>query len=426
MRNACKSHRGDLGVARTTLRSVFGFDDFRPGQAAIIEKVLAGADVLAIMPTGSGKSLCYQLPALLRERLTVVVSPLIALMHNQVTQLRSRGIAAATLNSANDHAASRETVERLNAGALRLLYVSPERLAQPGTLALIRRAGAGLLAVDEAHCISQWGHAFRPEYLELGAARAALEGVQTAAFTATADAATRADIVEQLFGAEPAVFVHGFDRPNLRLRMQIKTPGREEIRQFVRAHRGETGIVYCGSRRKTEEIAHELRQIGADARPYHAGLDPDLRARHQELFLQRGGTVMVATIAFGLGIDKPDVRYVLHADLPANIESYYHEIGRAGRDGLPADTLTLYGEGDIRLRRMQIAQSGACDRQKHIDRARLDALVDLCESSDCRRQSLLAYFGEAAPPCGNCDNCLDAARRWWTAPLRWIRARTSA
>src|SRR6516162_8643252 len=213
MRNACKPQRGDLATARTTLRATFGFDDFRPGQAAIIEKVLAGADVLAIMPTGSGKSLCYQLPALLRERLTVVVSPLIALMHNQVTQLRSRGIAAATLNSANDHAASRETVERLNAGALRLLYVSPERLAQPGTLALIRRAGAGLLAVDEAHCISQWGHAFRPEYIELGAARAALEGVQTAAFTATADAATRADIAERLFGTEPAVFVHGFDRP---------------------------------------------------------------------------------------------------------------------------------------------------------------------------------------------------------------------
>ena len=206
-------------------------------------------------------------------------------------------------------------------------------------------------------------------YLELGAARAALEGVQTAAFTATADAATRADIAARLFGSEPAVFVHGFDRPNLRLRMQIKTPGREEIRQFVWAHRGESGIVYCGSRRKTEEIAHELRQIGADARPYHAGLDPDLRARHQELFLQRGGTVMVATIAFGLGIDKPDVRYVLHADLPANIESYYHEIGRAGRDGLPADTLTLYGEGDIRLRRIQIAQSGACERHKHIDGA---------------------------------------------------------
>jgi ATP-dependent DNA helicase RecQ len=301
--------------------------------------------------------------------------------------------------------------------------VSPERLAQPGTVELIRRAGAGLLAVDEAHCISQWGHAFRPEYLQLGAARAALDGVQAAAFTATADAATRADIAEKLFGRQPAVFVHGFDRPNLRLRMRAKTPGREEIRDFVRAHRGESGIVYCGSRRKTEEIAHELRQIGADARAYHAGLEPALRARHQDLFLQRPGIVMVATIAFGLGIDKPDVRYVLHADLPANIESYYHEIGRAGRDGLPADTLTLYGDGDIRLRRMQIAQSGACERQKRIDRARLDALVDLCESTTCRRQSLLGYFGEPAAPCGNCDICLDASRRWWTAPLRWARGR---
>jgi ATP-dependent DNA helicase RecQ len=414
---------GDLTAARSALRATFGFDDFRPGQAAIIEKVLSGADVLAIMPTGSGKSLCYQLPALLRHGLTVVVSPLIALMHNQVAQLRSHGIAAASLNSANDQAENRATVERLNGGALRLLYVSPERLAQPGTVELIRRAGASLLAVDEAHCISQWGHAFRPEYLQLGAARAALDGVQAAAFTATADAATRADIAEKLFGRQPAVFVHGFDRPNLCLRMRAKTPGREEIRDFVRTHRGESGIVYCGSRRKTEEIAHELRQIGADARAYHAGLEPALRARHQDLFLQRPGIVMVATIAFGLGIDKPDVRYVLHADLPANIESYYHEIGRAGRDGLPADTLTLYGDGDIRLRRMQIAQSGACERQKRIDRARLDALVDLCESTACRRQSLLGYFGEPAALCGNCDICLDASRRWWTAPWRWARGR---
>jgi len=415
------SHRGDLAAARRTLRAVFGFDDFRPGQAAIIEEVLSGADVLAIMPTGSGKSLCYQLPALLRGGLTIVVSPLIALMRNQVAQLTRYGIAAASLNSANDYAENRATIERLTGGALRLLYVSPERLMQPDTLALMRRAGAGLFAVDEAHCISQWGHAFRPEYLELGAARAMLDGVQTAAFTATADAATRADIAEKLFGRPPTVFVHGFDRPNLRLSMQAKTPGREEIRDFVRAHRGESGIVYCGSRRKTEELAHELRQIGADARAYHAGLDPISRTRHQDLFLERAGIVMVATIAFGLGIDKPDVRYVLHADLPANIESYYHEIGRAGRDGLPADTLTLYGEADIRLRRMQIAQSGACERQRRIDRARLDALVDLCESTQCRRQSLLAYFGEVAAPCGNCDTCLDASRWWWTAPLRWAR-----
>ncbi|HEY6258179.1 MAG TPA: ATP-dependent DNA helicase RecQ [Xanthobacteraceae bacterium] len=412
-------HRPSLAAAQSALRATFGFADFRPGQAVIVEKVLSGADVLAIMPTGSGKSLCYQLPALLRDGLTVVVSPLIALMRNQVAQLERCGIAAASLNSANDFAENARITERLTGGALRLLYVSPERLAQGGTLALIKRAGVGLFAVDEAHCISQWGHAFRPEYLALGRARAELGGVQTVAFTATADTATRADIVGQLFGGQPTVFVHGFDRPNLRLAMQAKTAGREQIKDFVRAHRGESGIIYCGSRRKTEEIAHDLRTSGADARPYHAGLDPVLRARHQDMFLQQDGVVMVATIAFGLGIDKPDVRYVLHADLPANIESYYHEIGRAGRDGLAADTLTLYGDGDIRLRRMQIAQSGACDRQKAIDRRRLDALLSLCESIDCRRQNLLGYFGEAAPPCGNCDICLKARPKWWTAPWRW-------
>jgi ATP-dependent DNA helicase RecQ len=301
----------------------------------------------------------------------------------------------------------------------------------PGFAQMLAKRKPSLVAIDEAHCISQWGHAFRPDYLALGAARAELGGVQTTAFTATADAATRADIVAKLFGRPPAVFVHGFDRPNLRLAMRpkrstkatTKTDGQQEIAAFVRAHAGESGIIYCGSRRKTEEIAYELRQLGADARAYHAGLDPALRTQHQDLFLGRAGVVMVATIAFGLGIDKPDVRYVLHADLPANIESYYHEIGRAGRDGLPADTLTLYGEGDIRLRRMQIAQSGTCAEQQGIDRRRLDALVDLCETLECRRQTLLAYFGEEAAPCGNCDICVASAHRWWKAPWRWTRAR---
>jgi ATP-dependent DNA helicase RecQ len=417
----------DLMAAQDALRSSFGFADFRPGQAAIIERVLAGADVLAIMPTGSGKSLCYQLPALLRGGLTVVVSPLIALMRNQVAQLASRGIAAASLNSANDLVENRQIMERLARGGLRLIYVSPERLAQPDTLALFRRSGVALLAVDEAHCISQWGHAFRPEYLALGAARAALGGVQTVAFTATADAATRADIRGKLFGRDPTVFVHGFDRPNLCLRVRAKTSGRghtaagcDQIIDFVRTHPGQSGIVYCASRRKTEDIADVLRQNGAAARAYHAGLDPTLRSRHQDMFLREDGVVMVATIAFGLGIDKPDVRFVLHADLPANIEAYYHEIGRAGRDGLPADTLTLYGMGDIRLRRMQIAQSRASDEQKGIDRKRLDALVTLCESTACRRQNLLGYFGETAEPCGNCDICL-APPRWWRA--LWPRRR---
>ena len=399
----------NLAAAQSALRSTFGFEDFRPGQGAIIESVLAGADVLAIMPTGSGKSLCYQLPALLRDSLTVVVSPLIALMRNQVAQLTSYGVAAASLNSANDFAENRGINDRLARGDLRLVYVSPERLAKPDTLALLKRAKVGLLAVDEAHCISQWGHDFRPEYLALGVAQAELGGVQTVAFTATADTATRADILSKLFRRDPTVFVHGFDRPNLRLRMRAKTSGRGQILDFVRAHFGESGIIYCGSRRKTEKIAEFLRDSGAKALPYHAGLEQAVRSRHQDMFLQEDGVVMVATVAFGMGIDKPDVRFVLHADLPSNIESYYQEIGRAGRDGLPADTLTLYGMGDIRLRRMQIDQREAPDEQKRVERKRLDALVGLCKSPRCRRQSLLGYFGETALPCGNCDICLDGA-----------------
>ncbi len=399
----------NLAAAQSALRSTFGFEDFRPGQGAIIESVLAGADVLAIMPTGSGKSLCYQLPALLRDSVTVVVSPLIALMRNQVAQLTSYGIAAASLNSANDFAENRGINDRLARGDLRLVYVSPERLAKPDTLALLRRAKVGLLAVDEAHCISQWGHDFRPEYLALGTAQAELGGVQTVAFTATADTATRADILGKLFRRDPTVFVHGFDRPNLALRMRAKTSGRAQILDFVRAHFGQSGIIYCGSRRKTEKIAEFLRDKGARALSYHAGLDQAVRSRHQDTFLQEDGIVMVATVAFGMGIDKPDVRFVLHADLPSNIESYYQEIGRAGRDGLPADTLTLYGMGDIRLRRMQIDQREAPDEQKRVERKRLDALVSLCESPRCRRQNLLGYFGETAPPCGNCDICLDGA-----------------
>jgi ATP-dependent DNA helicase RecQ len=432
----------NIAAAQQALRSTFGFEDFRPGQGAIIETVLAGADVLAIMPTGSGKSLCYQLPALLRDGLTVVVSPLIALMRNQVAQLKSRGIAAASLNSANDSGENRQIIERLARGGLRLVYVSPERLAQPDTLALLKGAGVGLLAVDEAHCISQWGHAFRPDYLGLGTAQAELGGVQTVAFTATADGATRADILGKLFRRDPIVFVHGFDRPNLRLWVRPKTlgrktlgrktlgrktlgrktSGRDQITDFVQQNLGRSGIIYCRSRRHTEEIAAFLRAAGANARPYHAGLEQTLRSRHQDMFLGEDGVVMVATIAFGLGIDKPDVRFVLHADLPANIESYYHEIGRAGRDGLPADTLLLFDAADIRMRRMQIAQSGAAEAQQAIDRKRLDALVDLCESERCRRQNLLGYFGEAAQPCGNCDICLEPPP-WWRALWRLGRAR---
>jgi ATP-dependent DNA helicase RecQ len=399
----------DLAAAERKLRTTFGFGAFRPGQVDIVDAILNGRDVLAVMPTGSGKSLCYQLPALLRGGLTVVVSPLIALMRNQVAQLRGYGIAAATLNSANDAGENRAVVDGITGGDLRLVYVAPERLVRKDTLDLLKRGKVSLLAVDEAHCISQWGHDFRPEYAALGAVQAELANVQTVAFTATADTATRTDILAKLFPRSPVVFVHGFDRPNLRLAMAAKTGGRKQVAEFVTAHRGQSGIVYCSSRRKTEELAEFLRQSGVKALPYHAGMEPRMRSHNQDVFLQDDGIVVVATVAFGMGIDKPDVRFVLHADMPANIESYYQEIGRAGRDGLPATTLTLYGMGDIRLHRMQIDDSDAADEQKRVDRQRLNALVSLCESPRCRRQTLLAYFGETTEPCGHCDFCCDGA-----------------
>jgi ATP-dependent DNA helicase RecQ len=399
----------DLAAAERSLRTTFGFEAFRPGQEEIVTAILEGRDVLAVMPTGSGKSLCYQLPALLRDGLTIVVSPLIALMRNQVAQLCGYGVAAAALNSANDPAENRSVLDRIARGDLRLVYVAPERLVKSDTLNLLKRAKINLLAVDEAHCISQWGHDFRPEYAALGTVQEALGGVQTVAFTATADAATRTDILAKLFSRPPAVFVHGFDRPNLRLAMLAKIGGRKQVADFVKNHQGQSGIVYCASRRKTEELADFLRESGAKALPYHAGMEPAARSRNQDVFLQEDGVVIVATVAFGMGIDKPDVRFVLHADMPANIESYYQEIGRAGRDGLPADTLTLYGMGDIRLRRLQIDDSDASDEQKRVDRQRLNALVSLCESPRCRRQTLLAYFCETTEPCGNCDFCCDGA-----------------
>jgi ATP-dependent DNA helicase RecQ len=399
----------DLATAQQILRATFGFESFRPGQADIIGTILSGHDVLAVMPTGSGKSLCYQLPALIRAGLTVVVSPLIALMRNQVAQLRGNGVAAASLNSANDYDENRQVLDQIARGQLRLLYIAPERLAKPDTIALLKRAKVALLAVDEAHCISQWGHDFRPEYLTLGAIQHELGGVQTIALTATADAGTRTDILAKLFRRPPAVFVHGFDRPNLRLMMRAKGGGRKQLIDFLASHRGQSGIIYCSSRRKTEVLAELLAQSGFTALPYHAGLDAETRSRHQDTFLQDDGVVMVATVAFGMGIDKPDVRFVCHADMPATIESYYQEIGRAGRDGLPADTLTLYGMGDIRLRRMQIDEGNSSEEQKRVERQRLNALVSLCESPRCRRQTLLAYFAEETQACGNCDVCLDGA-----------------
>ena len=397
----------DLAQAEKTLKTTFGFDSFRSGQAEIVSAILSGNDVLAVMPTGSGKSLCYQLPALLRDGLTVVVSPLISLMRNQVAQLRSYGIAAASLNSANTHDESEEILGAMARGELRLVYVSPERLAKTDTLRLLKRSKVGLLAVDEAHCISQWGHDFRPEYMAIGTVQAELDGVQTIALTATADASTRADILSKLFREPPTTFVHGFDRPNLRLTMRPKASARTQILDFVEDHRGDSGIIYCSSRRQTEELADFLCQKGFKALPYHAGMESAARSRNQDIFLQEDAMIVVATVAFGMGIDKPDVRFVCHASLPKNIEGYYQEIGRAGRDGLPADTLTLYGLDDVRLRRIQIEDGEASEQQKRIEQRRRGALVSLCEAPRCRRQTLLAYFGETSEPCGNCDLCID-------------------
>ena len=397
----------DLARARASLREVFGYPDFRPGQDDIVAAVLAGADVLAVMPTGAGKSMCYQLPAIVREGLTVVVSPLIALMRNQVAQLEANGVSAGALNSSTEPADFRRIMDELRAGRLRLLYIAPERLARPDTQEMLARAKVTTLAVDEAHCISQWGHDFRPEYREIGAFAARLGDPQIVALTATADAATRDEIVAGLFRSTPETFVHGFDRPNLKLAMGPKAEVRRQLLRFLEAHRGESGIVYCSSRRQTEELAEYFTAQGFLSLAYHAGLDNAERGRRQDLFLKEDGVVMTATIAFGMGIDKPDVRFVAHAALPKSIEAYYQEIGRAGRDGLPADTLTLYGTDDILLRRRQIDESEASDEQKRIERQRLNSLVALAEAPRCRRQVLLAYFGEEAEPCGNCDVCLD-------------------
>ena len=397
----------DLQRAEAQLQKTFGFKAFRPGQDDIVGAVLDGRDVLAVMPTGGGKSLCYQLPALLREGLTVVVSPLIALMRNQVAQLRSYGIAAASLNSANEPGEARATFEALENRTLRLLYLAPERLALGETRNLLSRSGVSLLAIDEAHCVSQWGHDFRPEYMAIGEAAAAMGDVQRIALTATADAATRNEILAKLFNREPAVFVHGFDRPNLRLAMQPKNNARAQILDFIKGRNEDSGIIYCASRKQTEDLAEFLNGKGFRARPYHAGMDSGDRSRNQDAFLQEDGLIMAATIAFGMGIDKPDVRFVMHANLPKSLEGYYQEIGRAGRDGLPADTLTLYGLDDMRLQRVRIEESDASEDQKRIEKQRLNALIAVCEAPRCRRQTLLAYFGEDVEPCGNCDLCID-------------------
>jgi len=350
------------------------------------------------------------LPALARRGLTLVVSPLIALMRDQVAQLVELGVSAAALNSASEPSERQRVAQALRDRSLRLLYVAPERLAREETLAMLGQARVDLFAIDEAHCVSQWGHDFRPEYLRLRETAEALGGVQTIAVTATADAPTRADVAERLFLRAPRVFVRSFDRPNLFLAMRPKGNATRLLAERLEAHPGESGIVYCASRRRAEELAREFSAQGRRALPYHAGLDHAERSRNQDAFLQEDGVVICATVAFGMGIDKPDVRFVFHADMPSSIEAYYQEIGRAGRDGLPADAFTLYGAGDIQLRRRQIAESGAPDERKRVEMSKLDDLVTLCETARCRRQVLLGMFGEESGPCGHCDVCQGAVR----------------
>ena len=387
------------------LSSIFGFSAFRPGQAEIVAAVAGGRNTLAIMPTGGGKSLCFQLPALLRDGVTVVISPLIALMRDQVRGLREAGVEAGALTSGNTEEETEEVFAALDEGRLKLLYMAPERLASGGTLTLLRRINTSLIAVDEAHCVSQWGHDFRPDYLRIGDLRRALD-VPLAAFTATADEETRAEIVTRLFdGTAPETFLRGFDRPNIRLAFEVKDQPRRQILNFAAARKGQSGIVYCGTRAKTETLAQALREGGHAACHYHGGIDPDDRRAVEARFQREDGLIVVATVAFGMGIDKPDIRWVAHADLPKSIEAYYQEIGRAGRDGASAETLTLFGPDDIRLRRSQIDEGLAPPDRKSADHARLNALLGLAEATACRRQRLLAYFGETSDPCGNCDLC---------------------
>ena len=391
--------------AATLLRDIFGFDSFRPGQEDIVDAVLAGRNTLAIMPTGGGKSLCFQLPALCRDGVTVVISPLIALMRDQVRGLKEAGVEAGALTSGNTEEETEAVWAGLEAGRIKLLYIAPERLANPAAITMLRRIKVSMIAVDEAHCVSQWGHDFRPDYLRIGDLRRTL-GVPLAAFTATADAETRDEIVQKLFdGVPPETFLRGFDRPNIHLAFAVKDSPRDQILRFAAARKGQSGIVYCGTRAKTETLSQALRENGHSALHYHAGLDPEARRVAETRFQQEDGLIVVATVAFGMGIDKPDIRWVAHADLPKSIESYYQEIGRSGRDGAPAETLTLYGPDDIRYRRQQIDESPAPADRRHADHGRLNALLGLAEALDCRRKFLLGYFGETASACGHCDIC---------------------
>jgi len=398
--------------ARAVLREVFGYEAFRPLQREIIEHVVGGGDAFVLMPTGGGKSLCYQVPALVRPGTAVVVSPLISLMKDQVDALVANGVAAAFYNSSMEGAEARRTLARLHAGELDMLYVAPERLMTDSFLGRLRTVPLALFAVDEAHCVSQWGHDFRPEYIALGRLREMFAGVPLVALTATADEATRADVIEKLGLGGAAQFAGGFDRPNIRLTVAPKSTPAEQLLSFLRARRGDSGIVYCLSRKRTEDVAARLTAAGIAAAAYHAGMPTAGRTRVQEAFLRDEVDVVVATVAFGMGIDKPDVRFVVHHDMPKNIEGYYQEIGRAGRDGMPAEALLLFGMQDV-VTAQRLIEGGGDPEQVRVERHKLSAMVGFAESLSCRRRALLAYFGEAlGRDCGNCDVCLDPPERY--------------
>ncbi|MFV9657039.1 DNA helicase RecQ [Pseudomonas sp. NY15366] len=409
-----------LDHALRILKDVFGYDAFRGNQAAIIERVAAGGDALVLMPTGGGKSLCYQVPALMREGLAVVVSPLIALMDDQVATLDELGVAAVALNSTLSVDEQREIADRIRRGQIKMLYLAPERLVQPRMLSFLQGLDIALFAIDEAHCVSQWGHDFRPEYLQLGQLAELFPQVPRLALTATADKRTREEIVQRLHLNDAERFLSSFDRPNIFYRIQPKDQPRKQLLGFLAARKGDAGIVYCLSRKKVEEVADFLSSQGFPALPYHAGLPNELRAYHQKRFLNEEGLIMVATIAFGMGIDKPNVRFVCHLDLPKSLEAYYQETGRAGRDGLPADAWMAYGLQDVIFLKQMLANSDGDERHKRIEQHKLDAMLALCEETRCRRQALLAYFDEELPqPCGHCDNCIDGVETWdATEPAR--------
>ncbi len=411
-----------MSRALEILNEVFGYPAFRGQQGDIVEHVAGGGDCLVLMPTGGGKSLCYQIPSLVRREAGlgagIVVSPLIALMQDQVAAMTEVGVRAAYLNSTLTGAQAAATERALREGNLDLLYVAPERLMTPRFLDLLERARIGLFAIDEAHCVSQWGHDFRPEYMQLSVLHERFPSVPRIALTATADAITRDEIVHRLALDEARVFVSSFDRPNIRYRIAEKDNARSQLLEFIRAEHTnddgttDAGVVYCLSRRKVEETADWLKTQGVRALPYHAGMDFETRQRHQELFQREEGVVICATIAFGMGIDKPDVRFVAHLDLPKSVEGYYQETGRAGRDGLPANAWMAYGLGDVVQQRKMIDESEADETHKRVQTSKLDALLGLCETAACRRVRLLSYFGEASEPCGNCDTCLEPPQTW--------------